>query len=219
MDPIDLLITEAICHEVKLNKNQFLTQETIIQRLFKKITEKTRVSPSHIEKTALFRKWHDEILDAYHDLKSNLSHDEKMCVERALSKDSPNITELTKFACCWYKYKPATACKWFAVDGILGTHPKYYVQDAFSPHFAKHNNAVRSLYAYNSDPEKIKAIIEKAFLLNEDESCHPDLDTEFEMYISMYAEMVGEEEMKLVAAERKAKLQQQQPCKRKKQSS
>lgn len=219
MDPIEHLIIEAICHEVKLNKNQFLTQETIIQRLFKKITEKTRVSPSHVEKTALFYKWHDEILNAYLDVRSNLSHDEKMCVERVLSKDSPNTTELTKFACCWYKYNPTTACKWFAVDGILGTHPKHYVQDAFSPHFNKHNSAVRALYTYIAEPGKIKNIIEKAFLLNEDEPCHPDLDTEFEMYISMYAEMVGEEEMKLVAAERKSKLQQQQPCKRKKQSA
>lgn len=219
MDPIDRLIGEAIYHEVQLNKNQFITQETIVQRLFRKITEKTRVVPCHLEKTLLFGKWHDEILDAYLDLRATLSHDEKISVERVLSKDTPNATELTKFACCWYKYRPATACKWFAVDGLLGTHPKHYVQDAFSPQFARHNDAVRALYAYLSDPEKIRGIVEKAFLLNEGEPCPPDLDTESEMYISMYAETAGEEEMKSVVAERKAKMQQPQPCKRKKVSA
>lgn len=221
MDRVDQLIAEAICHEVLSNKNQFVTQETIIQRLYRKIIDKTRVVPCYFEKTLLFSVWHDEILDAYLEKRSALSHDEKICVERVLSKDNPNTTELTKFACCWYKYNPATACKWFAVDGLLGTHPKHYVQDAFSPQFAKHNAAVRALYAYHSEPEKIRDIVEKAFVLNEGEPCPPDLDTEFEMYISMYAEMVGEENMKSVAVERKAKMQQQQqqPCKRKKQSS
>lgn len=85
IDSIDHLLSEAICYETKLNKNQFITQEIIIQRIHRKITEKT-VSLSYVEDTVNFYKWHEKILNAFLDLRSLLSHDEKIAVERVLSK-------------------------------------------------------------------------------------------------------------------------------------
>lgn len=213
------LIKEAIHDEVDLNmnRNQYITQETLTQRLYRKIFMVTGIKPLENEKTCLFEKWHCEILTAYNTVRSNLSHDEKANVERVLAKDCPHPFELQKFATTWYKCNSTEACKWFAVDGILGTHPKLYVQEAFSPQFAKHNDAVRVLYTYYSNPEKIKKVVETAFLMNESESLPPDVDPDLERCVSLYAEMVGEEEMKLISAERKAKInQQQQPNKRKK---
>lgn len=213
------LIKAAIHDEVDLNinRNQYITQETLTQRLYRKIFIVTGIKPVENEKTCLFEKWHYEILTAYHALRSNLSHDEKANVERVLAKDCPHPFELQKFATTWYKYNATEACKWFAVDGILGIHPKLYVHEAFSPHFAKHNDAVRYLYTYYSNPENIKEVVETAFLPIENKPLPEDMDPDFERCVSLYAEMVGEEEMKLVSAERKVKLnQQQQPNKRKK---
>lgn len=212
------LIKAAIHDEVDLNinRNQYITQETLTQRLYRKIFLVTGIKPMENEKTCLFEKWHCEILTAYNILRSNLSHDEKANVERVLAKDCPHPFELQKFATTWYKYNPTEACKWFAVDGILGMHPKLYVQEAFSPHFAKHNDAVRLLYTYYSNPEKIKEVVETAFLSNENEALPEDMDPDFARCVGVYVDMVGEEEMKLVSEERKAKLNQQQPNKRKK---
>lgn len=213
------LIKAAIHDEVDLNinRNQYITQETLTQRLYRKIFIVTGIKPMENEKTCLFEKWHCEILTAYNKLRSSLSHDEKANVERVLSKDCPHPFELQKFATTWYKYNSTEACKWFAVDGILGTHPKLYVQEAFSPHFAKHNDAVRLLYTYYSAPEKIKEVVETAFLANENKSLPEEMDPDFERCVGIYAEEVGEEEMTLIATERRAKLnQQQQPNKRKK---
>lgn len=215
------LIKAAIHDEIDLNinRNQYLTQETLTQRLYKKIFLVTGIRPAENDKTFLFEKWHDEILTAYHAIRNNLSHDEKTNVERVLAKDCPHPFELQKFASTWYKYNATQACKWFAVDGMLGIHPKLYAQEAFSPHFAKHNDAVRALYTYYSNVENIKKVVETALFRNENET-DPfplEMDDDFERCVGMYAEMVGEEEMKLVSTERKAKLyQQQQPNKRKK---
>lgn len=213
------LIKAAIHDEVDLNinRNQYITQETLTQRLYRKIFIVTGIKPMENEKTCLFEKWHCEILTAYNTIRSNLSHDEKANVERVLAKDCPHPFELQKFATTWYKYNPNEACKWFAVDGLIGTHPKLYVQEAFSPHFAKHNDAVRFLYTYYDNPEKIKEVVETAFLSNENKPLPEDMNPDIARCVGLYAEMVGEEEMKLVSEERKAKLnQQQQPNKRKK---
>ena len=211
MNPIEQLISGAIHYEVDLNKNPYLTLETIILRLYKKISQYTQVYPSDNEKTILFAKWHNDILEVYQDYQSKLSQDEKSCFERILSKDSPHAFELTKFAICLHKYNEPFACKLFAVDGFLSSHPKFYVQDAFSTQFSKHNDAVRALYEFQLDPLKIREIVEKAFLINENE-IYP-MDEELKKHVSFYTEMVGKEEMMLVAKDRKDKLQ---PCKRKK---
>lgn len=215
--PLEELIRCAIHEEVDSTKNPYVTLETIILRLYKKIFDYTHVYPNYNDKTLLFQNWHDEILTTYESIRSSLSHDERASIERVLSKDCPHPTELIKFACCFHKYNPTLACKWFAVDGILGTHPKMYVHEAFCASFAKHASAVRALYAYHSNPEKIKEIIEKAFLLNEGDPCPPNLDLDFERSVALYAEMVGEEEMRRMSNDRKSRVQQQQqPGKRKK---
>lgn len=216
MDHIENLIQSAVFLEVNSTKNPYLTLETFILRLYRKIAEQTRVQPYQNERSVLFEKWHEEILETYLNDRSNLSHDEKICVERVLSKDAPHASELLKFACCWYKYHPAKACKMFAVDGLLGTHPKFYVQDAFSTHYEKHNVAVRELYAYFSNPETIKEIIEKVLSIEADEPSAPNLDPDFETCVRMYSRMVTKEERALIVAERKSKIQQHQAMKRKK---
>ena len=219
-NPLEELINGAIHYEVDLNKNPYITLETIILRLYKKIAHQTRVQPFQNEKTILFEKWHDEILEIYESVRNNLTHDEKACVERILSKDTPQIPDLVKFAVCWYKVDAAMACKLFAVDGFLGVHPKNYVQEAFSAQFQKHNDAIRALYMYLRNPEKIKEIVEKAFLRNEEtEEDHEEdsvEDPELERYVGMYSEIVSEEEMRLVAKDRKTRTQPSQPNKRKK---
>lgn len=216
-DPITMLIDGAIQHEVLQNRNQYLTLETIILRVYRKISEYTRVTYYHFDKTILFSQWHDEILNAYESIKSNLSHEERASVERVLSKDCPHPTELTKFACCWYKHDPATVCKWFAVDGIIGTHPKVYVHDAFSTNFEKHNAAVRVLYSYYSNPEQIKQIVGTALDIQQENPFESDSD--MDRCVGLYAEMVGNEEMDRVRSDRLSKLQaQQQPNKRKKKN-
>lgn len=206
MNPMEALIHGAVQYEVGLNTNPFITLETIVLRLMKKICEHTHVLPYENEKTILFKHWHNDILETYYTLRSSMSHDEKSCVERVLSKDSPHTSELLKFACCWYKYNAPLACKLFAVDGLLGSHPKFYVQEAFSNQFRQHNEAVRALYAYFTNPDTVKEIVEKALGLAESESVQ--LDPDFEKCVALYVEMVGEEEMRLVATERKAKMQQ-----------
>ena len=219
MDPIEMLIEGAIQHEVLQNKNPYLTMETIIMRLYKKIFEYTRVSYNYSDKTLLFSQWHEEILNSYECIKSNLSYEERACVERILSKDCPHSSELIKFACCWYKHDPITACKWFAVDGIIGTHPKAYVQDAFSTSFEKHNSAVRVLYNYYTNPDNIKYIVSKALSIQKEKNCPLEFDPEFDKCVELYIEMVGKDEMERVALDRQAKLQsQQQPSKRKKKA-
>lgn len=217
MDPIDDLIDGGVYHVLKEDKkNPHITKETIVNRLIRKILHRTRVRYYENEKTMLFHTCHEHLLKTFDTVQSNMSHDEKACVERVLSKDSPHTSELLKFACCWYKYEPSDACKLFAVDGLLGNHPKFYIQEAFSLRFQKHNHAVRELYAFFPNPETIKEIVEKAFCLMEDEPCAPDLNPEFESCVGLYSEMVGEDEMKLVAAERRARMQQLQAPKRKK---
>lgn len=214
LDPITMLIDGAIQHEVLQNKNQYLTLETIILRVYRKIFEHTRVVHYQFEKTVLFSQWHDEILNAYESLKSNMSHEERASVERVLSKDCPHPTELTKFACCWYKHDPTTACKWLAVDGIIGTHPKVYVHDAFSTNFEKHNTAVRALYGYYSNPEQIKQIVGTALDIQQENPYESDPD--MDRCVGLYADMVGKDEMARIRSDRLSKLQaQQQPNKRK----
>lgn len=214
MNPIEMLIDGAVQHEVLQNKNPYLTMETIILRLYKKISQYTRVQFYQNEKTLLFVQYHDEILNAYESIKSRLSHEERATVERVLSRDCPHPNELLKFTCTWYKHDPASICRWFAVDGIINLHPKYYVQDAFNNNFEKHNAAVRALYTYYSNPESIKLIVSKALDIEGDETyeADPDMDRCLELYVTM----VGEEEMKRVAEDRRTKLRaQQQPNKRK----
>ena len=219
MDPVEMLIDGAIQHEVFLNKNPYLTMETMILRLYKKISERTRITFYSLDKTVLFSKWHDEILMFYESMKSNMSIEEKASVERVLSKDCPHPNELTKFACCWHKYDAFNACKWFAVDGIIGSHPKTYVSDAFSTNFEKHNSAVRHLYKYYKNPNDIKYIVGKALDIQMEESCPLDFDPDFEKCVNFYIEMVGKEEMARVASDRQSKLKaHQQPNKRKKKT-
>lgn len=216
MNSIAQLIHGAIHHEVDQNKNPYLTLETIIQRLYKKIAQVTNISPYTNEKTVLFFNWHNEILASYETIRSSLSYDERACVERVLSKDSPHTSELIKFSTCWLKNDPRATYRLFAVDGVLGNHPRLYVQEAFSPRFVRHNDAVRTLYDHVSDPETVKKIVEKAFLLAENELSCPELEPEIEELVKNYMDAVGENEIKLVSGERKLKLQQQQPAKRKK---
>lgn len=217
MDPIEQLINAAIHREIDKNKNPYQSMESIIQRVYKNISEKTHVQPAQFEKTALFGKWHSEILEAYEKIKSKLSHEEKACVERVLSKDSPHTADLIKFASVWMKYDKRAVFKWFAVDGSLGSNPKYYVYDAFSTRYEKHNDAVRALYNHDLNFEDIKEIVHKAQLINEDEPCPSDLEPEFEILVNTYSEMVGPEEMAQILAERTSKFEQlQQPNKRKK---
>lgn len=217
MDPITMLIDGAIQHEVLQNRNQYLTLETIVLRVYRKIFQHTRVAHYQFEKTVLFSQWHDEILNAYESLKSNMSHEERASVERVLSKDCPHPTELTKFACCWYKHDPATACRWLAVDGIIGTHPKVYVHDAFSTNFEKHNAAVRALYGYYSNPEQIKQIVGTALDIQQENPYESDPD--MDRCVGLYADMVGKDEMARIRSDRLSKLQaQQQPNKRKRKN-
>lgn len=216
-DPISMLIDGAIQYEVLQNKNQYLTLETIILRVYRKIFEYTRVAYYQFDKTILFSQWHDEILNAYELLKSNMSHEERASVERVLSKDCPHPTELSKFACCWYKHEPTIACKWFAVDGIIGTHPKVYVHDAFSTNFEKHNTAVRALYSYYNNPEQIKQIVGTALEIQQENPF--EFDADMDRCVGLYVEMVGKKEMERIKSDRLSKLlAQQQPNKRKRKN-
>ena len=217
MDPIQMLIDGAVQHEVLQNKNPYLTMETLILRLYNSIHQHTRVEYNTCDKTILFSRWHEEILNDYESIKSKMPIEDRASVERVLSKDCPHPAELAKFACCWYKHNPKQVCYWFAVDGILGSHPKTYAQDAFSLKFDKHNAAVRALYNYYSNPENIKEIVLKALSIEKDGPLESDPD--FDMCVGMYAEMVGNDEMAKIAADRRLKLQmQQQPNKRKRKS-
>lgn len=203
MDSIDHLIYGAVQDEILQCKNPYLTMETIVLRLYRKIADRTQVSINFIEKTILFSNFHDEILTIYQSLQSGMSHDEKIVIERVLSKDTPHPNELIKFANCMYKYDPASVCRWFAVDGIISTHPKSYVHEAFASSFEQHNQAVRKLYDYIYEPEKIKKVVEKALLLNDDEL----VDSDLQMCVGLYSDMVGKDTLKRMADERRSKLE------------
>lgn len=213
--PVLALLYAAIHHEIVDSRNPFITKETAVLRVIQEILDLTRISLVSFGQS-LIREWHEPILLAYEEKRSQLSHDEKLTVERILSRDTPNALELLKFATCWYKYDPATACKWFAVDGLLGHHPKLYAHDAFLSTHAAHHRGVRALYDYTSDTARIKRIVEKAFLLNNGEPCRSDLDAEFETCVQLYSRLVGSEAMTAIEAERKSKMAQQQSNKRRK---
>lgn len=202
------LFHEALLAEMSHNKNLYLTQKMLVNRVYKRIKD---IGGIHEEPvftvTADFYRFHEEIYTAYELKKHTFTAEEQNCNERVLGKDSPSLNELLKFATCWIKHDSHTACKWFAVDGILGNCPKLYVREAFNPHFEKHTQTIRALYRFIQSPDQMKEVMEVVFgkMIPEKFTstenvlkCEPSLLE----YVNFYISEVGEDEINLLYAER-----------------
>lgn len=169
------------------NENPYLTQETLILRIFKVIAGLANVSwPSLMDAIKqgtcrLNQDLHEQILEIWEPRRRQATQDEVNCVERILARDHVRPSDLMKFAIVLGKQTPNRAVwKLFAVDNFQGIDVKRYVD-----HFkwndddvkSKHVDAVRGLYDKGvENPEEIREIIENVF--NKDGST----DTELEKY-------------------------------------
>lgn len=198
------LYEEALFQELCNNQNPYVTQATLVHRVLRKFLDLAGLSeiPQWNSTADMFREFHTEIGEAYEAKKKNLTLDEQTCVERVLSKDAPHQSELVKFANCWMKHEPVKVCRWFAVDGTLGLHPKFYVSEAFSSSNQKHAAAVRVLYAYIDSPERIKDIVQEAFDRCEGSANRQD-DPDLLRLVDLYADNAGLDEVIRVSAARK----------------
>lgn len=202
--PKTLLLRHILLEEIEKNQNPYLTIDTLYRRAFKSLEQEagtnfiTLPNPS----MELFHTFHNDIITLYQSKFKNFSIDEQTCIERVLCKDAPNSHELVKFSSVWMKHDPKTVYKWFAVDGILGNHPKFYIHEAFHPDFQIHANAIRRLYDVLDSPEDVKQIVNDAFHGNVNE-------------ITLYTDMVHGQEIGRMKKEREHQKKLQSSHKRK----
>lgn len=199
---LDLLILR------EMGGNPYLTRETILMRIFKKLAQTAGVPWENIVDVSrtcfLNHTLHLQIASIWDERKRTA--DEQHCFERLMGNDHVRITDLVKFANILAKGPlNKKICKLFAVDGFLGSDLKRYVvsfkEDEVNN---EHVRAVRELYNHVDTPDEIKSIVQAAF----------DKQTDASPLVSLYVERVPKidrvKELKLQQAEVKLS---KKPCK------
>lgn len=196
-DSLEGLFREALMDEIIANKNPYLTQKSLLNRILKRIQLMCNIQPLSPGVTDNFFQHHEYIYGEYESKKHTFTLEEQNGNERVLAKDAPHPNELLKFASCWIKYYPNVACEWFAVDGILGNCPKLYVREAFNPRYERHTQAIRELYPHLLSPDRMKEVMQCVFariIPNYPLPGNtPPNQSELEEFVNFYISEVGED--------------------------
>ena len=164
------LLDNMLFQEIQSTYNPYLTMETLILRLSRRISDHYQI-PFHIIINRI-RKCNcflDPTLQNSLYIMSRdktFTIDEQHCIERLLGHDFVRQTDLLKLAGFSSKFADqALVWKFFAVDGYLGSNPKQYIPDSFSTDDfkRKHAEGVRYMYEELNLPNEIKEALEVIF--------------------------------------------------------
>ena len=166
------LMNNLLLQEIQSSDNPYLTTETLLIRILKRMSDLCQISWPIVVNTIrkgnclLNPNLQKQLFNMWNICTKHVTFEEQYCMERILGHDFVRQTDLLKLAGCLNKIaEKKQVWTFFAVDGFLGDNPKRYVPDSFciEEMKSKHAQAVRVMYQELDSPSSIKEALEIIF--------------------------------------------------------
>ncbi|GFR19496.1 uncharacterized protein TNCT_224161 [Trichonephila clavata] len=169
------LCLNVFTREMEQHDNSHLNFETLVLRLFKRVSHSFHLPWSHALEVSHQAPYlmdphlHQDLLHIWTLRSKHATLDEQHCVECILGRDNVRSSDLIKLANILQKISdPKTVYEFFAMDGYQGEDPKKYI-DLFryeaEDSRGKHVRAVRQLYRSGlvQTPHECRSFLESIF--------------------------------------------------------